>query len=102
MATTPTPFAFRPGADSPYRRLPVVGPLLDDWLAWSRSQGYSELSIRNLVVRTAQLCRWRQRRIDHAFSDLGQCDLRVASDHFRGRRGEVAGAAHVRARFLAE
>lgn len=102
MATAPAPFAFRPGADSLYRKLPVVGPLLDDWLAWLRSQGYSELSIRNHVIRTARLCRWLQRRIGRAFSDLGQSDLRAASDHFRGRRGEVAGAAHVLGRFLAE
>jgi integrase/recombinase XerD len=102
MATAPAPYAFRPGADSPYRRLPVVGPLLDDWLAWLRSRGYSELSIRNHVVRAARLCRWLQRRIGRAFRDLGPSDLRAASNHFRGRRGEVAGVAHVLGRFLAE
>jgi integrase/recombinase XerD len=102
MAAAPAPYAFQPGADSPYRRLPVVGPLLDDWLAWLRSRGYSELSTRNHVVRTARLCRWLQRRSGRAFSDLGPSDLRAAYDHFRGRRIEVAGAAHVLGRFLAE
>ena len=102
MATVPAPYTFRPGTKSPYRSLPVVGPLLDDWLGWLRSRGYSELSIRNLVVRTAHLCRWLQRRIGHAFSELGQRDLRVASDHFRGQQSEVTGAAHVLGRFLAE
>ena len=102
MATAPAPCAFRPGADSPYRKLPVIGALLDDWLAWLRSRGYSELSIRNHVIRTARLCRWLQRRIGRAFSDLSQSDLRAASDHFRGRRGEVGGTAHVLGRFLAE
>jgi Phage integrase, N-terminal SAM-like domain len=102
MATVPAPYEFRPGVDSPYRRLPVVGPLLDDWLVWLRSRGYSELSIRNHVIRTARLCRWLQRRIGRAFSALSQSDLRAASDHFRGRRGEVAGVAHVLGRLLAE
>ena len=37
-----------------------------------------------------------------AFSELGQNDLHAAYDHFRGRRIEVAGAAHVLDRFLAE
>src|SRR5262245_28748333 len=102
MTTAPAPYAFRPGADSPYRKLPVVGPLLDDLLAWLRSRGYSELSIRNHVIRTARLCRWLQRRIGRAFSDLSQSDLRAASDYFRGRRGEVAGVIPVLRRFLAE
>jgi integrase len=60
------------------------------------------LSIRNHVIRTARLCRWLQRRSGRAFSDLGQSDLRAASDHFRSRRVEVAGTAHVLGRFLAE
>src|SRR5262249_47339695 len=102
MATAPVPSAFRPGADSPYRKLPVVGPLLDDWLTWLRSRGYSELSIRNHVIRTARLCRWLQRRIGRAFSDLAPSDLRAASDHFRRRRIEVAGVARLLERFLAE
>src|SRR6516164_6016746 len=102
MATALAPYAFRPGADSPYRRLPVVGPLLDDWLAWLRSRGYSEFSIRNHVVRAARLCRWLQRRSGRRFSDLGPSGLRAASDHFRGRRIEVAGTAQVLGRFLAE
>jgi integrase/recombinase XerD len=102
MATDPTPDAFRPGADSPYRRLRVVGPLLDDWLAWLRSRGYRESSIRNLVVRAAHVCRWLQRRRGRVLRILGQSDLRAAADHFRGRQIEVAGAAHVLGRFLAE
>jgi len=101
MATGLIPYAFRPGTDSTYRRLPVVGPLLDDWLAWLRSRGYSELSIRNLVVRAARLCRWLQRH-GRVISILGRSDLRAADDHFHGRQIEVAGVAHVLGRFLAE
>lgn len=102
MATDRPPFEFRPGTDSIYRRLPVVGPLLDDWLAWLRSQGYSELSIRNLAVRAARLCRWLRRRRGRTISILGWCDLHAADDYFRARHIEVAGVARVLGRFLAE
>ncbi len=92
----------RSRADSPYRTLPVVGPLLDDWLAWLHSRGCSKSSIRNHVIRAARLCRWLQRRCGRAFGDLGQSDLRAAHQHFRRRRIEVAGVARLLARFLAE
>ena len=102
MATDLTPYAFRPGTASTYRRLPVVGPLLDDWLTWLRSRGYSELSIRNLVVRAARLCRWLRRRRGREIRLFGRSELRAADDYFRRRQIEVAGVARVLTRFLAE
>jgi integrase/recombinase XerD len=85
-----------------YRTLPVVGPLLDDWMDWLRSRGYSEFSIRNHVVRVARLCRWLQQRRGHGFSRIGQRDLRAAYEHFRTRWIAVAGVARILGRFLAE
>jgi integrase/recombinase XerD len=95
-------YELRPGTNSRYRRLPVVGPLLDDWLAWLRLRGYSESSIRNRVIRIARLCRWLQGRCGRAFGDLSQSDLRAAYNHFRHRHIEVAGVARILDRFLAE
>jgi integrase/recombinase XerD len=102
MATKALPFAVRPGAGSRYRKLPVIGPILNDLLAWLRHHSYSESSIRNCLTRIARLCRWLRRRRGSAFSELGQNDLHAVYEHFRGRRIEVAGAARVLGRFLAE
>jgi len=103
MSTGPPLYQVRLGSSSRYRRLPVVGPLLDDWVVWLRCRSYSESSIRNHVVRAARLCRWLQRRSGRALDDLGQSDLRAAYDHFRRRRRvEVAGVARILERFLSE
>lgn len=85
-----------------YWRLPVIGPRLDDWMAWLRSRRYSEFSIRNHVIRTARLCRWLQRRCGPALGGLAQSDLRAAYDHFHDRWIHVACAARVLGRFLFE
>src|SRR5579871_834708 len=102
MATNLTPYVFRAGTDSTYRRLPVIGPLLDEWLAWLRSHGYSEFSIRNKVVRSARICRWLQRRRGRVIDLFDRSDLRAAEDYFHRRQIEVAGVARVLGRFLAE
>jgi len=102
MATNPMPHALRLRAGSRYRQLPVLGPILDHWMAWLRQQSYSESSIRNLLIRAARLCRWLQRRRGPALRGLGPSDFRAAYEHFRNRRIEVAGASRVLARFLGE
>ena len=103
MATDSTaPSAFRPGVNSKYRKLPVIGPRLDVWLTWLRSRGYRELSIRNLVIRAARLVRWLQRRRGRVIRVLGRRDLRDACEYFRSRKIEVAGVARVLDRFLVD
>lgn len=102
MATNTLRYEVRPGAGSPYRKLPVVGPILNDLLAWLRCRGYSESTIRNHLVRAARLCRWLQRRCGPSLKGLSQSDLRAAYDHFRKRWIEVASAARVLGRFLTE
>jgi integrase/recombinase XerD len=102
MSTDRIPYEFRPGANSSYRRLPIIGPLLDDWLVWFRSRGFREFSIRNHVVRAARLCRWLQRRCGQALSGLSQSDLRAAYDHFHDRWMVVASTARVLGLFLSE
>jgi site-specific recombinase XerD len=102
MATKMLPFAVRLGASSRYRKLPIIGPILNDLLAWLRHRGYSESTIRNHLVRTARLCRWLQRRRGPALSGLSQSDLRAAYDHFHDRWIHVACAAGVLSLFLTE
>jgi integrase/recombinase XerD len=102
MATDSALYQFRLGINSRYRKLPVIGPLLDDWLAWLRSAGYKESTIRNNLGRAACVCRWLQQRCGRSFDEFAPSDLRAAYDHFRHRRIEVASIARVLQRFLAE
>ena len=93
MNTNTITYHVRLGAGSRYRHLPVIGSILDDLLAWLRRRGYSESSIRNLLVRAGRLCRWLQQRRGPALACLSQSDLRAAYDHFRDQRIEVASAS---------
>src|SRR4051812_25176342 len=102
MATSALSHEVRPGAGSRYRNLPVVGPILNDLLAWLRRRGYSESTIRNHLVRVARLCRWLQHRCGPSLRGLSQRDLRAAYDHFRKRWIEDASTVRVLGRFLAE
>lgn len=102
MATNSVHNQVRVRTTSRYRKLPVIGPLLDDWLAWLRSCGYKESTIRNNLSLAACVCRWLQRQCGRAIAELGESDLRAAYDHFHHRRVEVAGMARVLQRFLIE
>lgn len=102
MTTGASVRPIRPKAGSRYRALPVLGPLLDDWLTWLRDRRYSEFAIRNLTVRAARVCRWLQARRGPVLSGLASSDLQAAYDHFRARHIEVAGTARVLGRFLGE
>jgi integrase/recombinase XerD len=101
--TIGTPVSLiRPKAGSRYRSLPVLGPLLDDWLIWLRGHGYSEFAVRNMTVRAARICRWLQVRRGQDLRGLTASDFRAAYDHFHDRYIEVAGTARVLGRFFHE
>jgi integrase/recombinase XerD len=98
----PTRLYVRPGPRSKYRRFTLLGPNLDCLLAWMRQQGYAEVTILNILKAAGPLWRWLQKRCGNTLRDLAPCDLRAASDHFRIRRVNIAVAARLLGRFLAE
>jgi len=95
-------YEFRPGPDSSYRRLPVIGAVLDELVAWYRRQGYSESTIRNHVSAAARLCRWLEQRSGRGLRRFSQSDLRAGYDHFRHQCVIVAAVSRSMGRFLAE
>lgn len=100
---TPAPVhAFRPGPQSRYRRLPIIGPVLDDILAWFRQQGYAESTIHNQLKAAGPLMRWLQGRCGCGLKRLAQRDLYAAYDHFLKHRRDVAAACRTFGRFLTE
>ena len=100
MTTNRLPCQVRPGAGSPYRALPVLGPILDDWLAWLHGRGYCESTIRNHLVRAARICRWLQQRCGPALNGLSQSDFCAAYEYFHDRQIEVAAVSRALGLFL--
>ena len=91
-----------PGPQSRYRNLPVIGPILDDVLAWFRTQGYAEGTIHNYLKAVMPLIRWLQKRRGRELKGLTQRDLVAAYDHFHDRHVVVGTAVHSFSRFFAE
>jgi integrase/recombinase XerD len=102
MKTKPLSGEVLPGPKSPYRKLPLVGPVLNNVLTWLRCRGYAESTIRNFLKAAGPLCRWLQQRCGLALRRLSQSDFRAAYEHFRVRRADVAAAARLFGRFLVE
>lgn len=102
MKTKSFPNEVRPGPNSRYRKLPLLGPNLDGLLGWLRQQGYAEPTILNCLKASGPLCRWLQTRRGRNLSGLSQRDLCAAYDHFQIERAAVAAAARLLGRFLAE
>ena len=102
MKTPPQSLEVWPGPRSRYRKLPVIGPILDDVLAWFRSLGYAEATICNHVKAVPPLIRWLQRRRGRELRGITQRDLNAAYDYFHDRQAAVASAARSFGRFLAE
>lgn len=95
---TPSPYVVRPRPQSRYRKLPIIGPILDTLLAWLRGQGYSEWTIGNYLKAAVPLFRWLQKRRRDV---LNERDLEAAYDYFRNRQADAAATCHALGRFLA-
>ena len=91
-----------PGPRSRYRRLPVVGTVLDDLLTWFRNRGYAESTLRWKLNATSVLMRWLQRRRGLGLRGLTQQDLSSAYDWYRRRHPYVAGTTRALAVFFRE
>lgn len=102
MKTTTRSNEVLPREGSPYRKLPVLGPVLNSQLTWFRRQGYRESTILNYLKATGPLFRWLRKRRGDMLKGLRQRDLWDAYERFRGRRACVAAAARLLDRFLVE
>ena len=95
-------FRICPGPRSRYRRLPVVGTVLDDLLTWFRNRGYAESTLHWKMNATSVLMRWLQRRRGLVLTGLTQQDLSSAYDWYRIRHPYVAGTTRSLAVFFRE
>jgi integrase/recombinase XerD len=90
------------GAKSPYRKLPLIGPIIDEAITWLRQQGYTEGTIRNHLKATSCSFSWLQISRGPKLDRLSQQDLHSAYHHFHGRRHDVAGTVRIIGKFLQE
>ncbi len=93
-------FPNPPGPRSRYRKLPIVGPILDDVLAWLSNKGYAESTLRNHIIGISRIIRWLSRRKEPTLKEITQLDLDSAYDWFHKRNPNVAGVAHKLARYF--
>ena len=90
------------GAKSPYRKLPLIGPHIDEAIIWLRHQGYTEWTIRNHLKAISCSFLWLQISRGPELDGLSRQDLHSAYRHFHGRRHDVAGTIRVIGKFLQE
>ncbi len=103
MKTLPScPFRIPPGPQCRYRKVPLVGPVLDDLVTWFNRHGYTQLTIRNHIKGLTRLVHWLQRRRGPDLKRLTQSDLRSAYGWFRKREPGIAGTIRALGRFFRE
>jgi len=93
-------FRFTLGRQSRRRKLPVIGSVLDELVAWLRHSGYTESTIRTHVDSLDRLVRWLMRRRGPGLRGLTQLDLNAAYDWFQSHRLRVATVARTVGRFF--
>jgi integrase/recombinase XerD len=89
-------------ARSPYRKLPLVGPVVDDILTWLRDRRYAESTLRWKIYAASFFIRWLQRRCGPELNGITQKDFRAAWTFFRKRRPYVACTVNNLAGFFRE
>lgn len=95
-------FRIPPEPESRYRKLPLVGPMLDDVVNWFSDYGYTPFTIRRHIEGLTRLIHWLQRRRGSDLKGLTQSDLSLAYDWFRPREQRVAGTTRALGRFFRE
>jgi site-specific recombinase XerD len=85
-----------------YRSLPVIGTLLEDFVAWLQPQGYARNSIRHFLRAQCAVTRWLKRRKIGSLRCLTPELLVQADAYFRPKEPNVSGAVRALHRFLRE
>jgi len=89
MNTTSFLNDVRPAAHERYRRLPVFGELLDGFVGWARTKGYTNSSIYLQLDSVRQLHRWlRRTRQSWSLADLSEAALLSVKRRFASRPEE--------------
>ena len=91
MSTTSFLKRLRPRSFPQWRALPILGPLLDDFLQWMHDQNYSVGTIRGYLQVLPKVVGWLHRHRIKTLDQLTHQELRLAHDYFRPKRQAPVG-----------
>ena len=102
MSTTSFLKRLRPRSFPQWRALPILGPLLDDFLQWMHDQNYSVGTIRGYLQVLPKVVGWLHRHRIKTLDQLTHQELRLAHDYFRPKRQAPSWVIRALDRFLCE
>jgi integrase/recombinase XerD len=102
MKTKPLLVQIRPRVFAWWRALPIFGPLLEDFVQWLATQGYTAGTIGNYLKTLPKVVRWLRRHRITALDQLTQQDLKLGHDHYRPKRDDASWVFGALGRFLGE
>jgi len=92
----------RTHSHSPHRSSPIFGPILDDFLAWSRASGYALNSLKMQLQHLRHLGRFFQRRRVRSWRELTMEDFESARQRICPGKPNMGGTIRLVQRFLQE
>lgn len=93
---------LRPKSHKKYLALPVIGPILDEFSAWSLDRGYTKGTMRGKLRDVRLIDAHFQRQGARRLEDLGQSSFESAWMHYRHLCPNTAGTIRLMERFLGE
>jgi hypothetical protein len=86
MKTKPLLVQLRARVFPRWRALPILGPILDDFLQWLADKGYARGTIANYLKTVPKVIGWLRRHRITALDQLTQQQLRLAHDYYRPKQ----------------
>lgn len=102
MKAKPLLIQIRPRAFAWWRALPILGPLLDDFVQWLANQGYTVGTIGNYLKTVPKVIGWLLRHRITRLDQLTQQQLRSAHEYYRPKQEDTSWVAAALERFLSE
>jgi integrase/recombinase XerD len=93
---------LRPRVAGRWRALPILGPLLDDFVQWLDNKGYARGTIANYLKTVPKVIGWLRRHQITSLDQLTQQQLRVAHDYYRPKQQDPSWVIGALERFLGE
>ncbi|MFW6115392.1 MAG: tyrosine-type recombinase/integrase [Thermodesulfobacteriota bacterium] len=91
-----------PKAYPQYRTLPLLGPMLDEFVVWSSNQGHTPGSVREQLKHVSHIDAYLREQGNESLDDLSHHTFEIAWRYFRDRETRASGTVRRIQRFLDE
>jgi integrase len=102
MKTKPLLVQLRARVFRRWRALPILGPILDDFLQWLADKGYARGTIANYLKTVPKVIGWLRCHRITSFDQLTRQQLRLAHDHYRPKQQDPSWVFGALERFLSD